>query len=111
MSAPRMVRVEWIDSGMNRSDGWEPASRYAEELGKPTILSVTTVGMLMHEDGDHIIVGQSYDPHNDHWYSGQVIYRPCIQKIDDLAVSTPAYAGHTRGHDGCDHFVGYFVCS
>lgn len=91
---PTMVRVEWIDSGMSRANGWESLEKCIEGLGLAAApvrsMEVVTVGLLMHEDDDHIVVAQSYDRHNESWFSTQVIWRPALVKMEPLlTVSIP----------------------
>lgn len=80
----RLVRVIWIDSGMNHTDGWMTTEKAVESVD---LARVTTVGILLHEDDDAVAVGQSHDPVNDHWYSIQTIWKPSLVSIEDLTVA------------------------
>lgn len=79
MSKPVVV-VEWLDSGLNISDGWQKTD---DVLGQARIerMNVTTVGMLMHEDDDLVIVGLSYDAEHDQWFSAQAIAQQNIKSM------------------------------
>lgn len=82
---PRMVRVEWIDSGMSRSEGWEDAQDIVRALTEEGSFEVVTIGWLIHEDDERIIVAQSHDTFNDAYYNAHAIYRPCVRSIRDLS--------------------------
>ena len=84
----RMVRVEWIDSGMSRSNGWEGALAFIEAAHAADALKVVSVGWLLHSDEEHVIIAQSWDKENDQYLNGQIIWRKAMTKFDDLAVST-----------------------
>jgi hypothetical protein len=86
-----MVRVEWIDSGMSRSNGWEEALAYVNASHKEDVLKVISVGWLLHADEEHVILAQSWDKENDTYLNGQIIWRKAMTKFDDLASSTPAF--------------------
>lgn len=79
----KIVKVEWIDSGESRGNGWEPMDKLMK-LGRLEDNPVTTIGFLMHTDKDQIVIGQSYDKGNDLWYSVQVIWQKAILKVETL---------------------------
>jgi hypothetical protein len=88
----RLVLVEWIDSGMALSNEWKKQTAFAEELHGNNVLLVSSVGFLIHEDDEHLILGQSRDEHNDQYLNAQVIYRPCVRSVNDLTTVITADA-------------------
>lgn len=76
-TAPKVLKVEWRDSGMHIDHGWATTAVYQESVGKWNG-TVTTIGALMFEDDNVIVIGLSHDVANDTWYGAQLIYKPCI---------------------------------
>lgn len=89
---PQMVRVEWIDSGMARTNGWEKAEDIIEGLRRtPEFMRVVSVGLLLFQDEEQVILAQSYDAHNENFVNAHGIYRPNVISIEPLlAVELPA---------------------
>lgn len=71
------VSVTWLDSGVHIDHGWASAEKYCESTGLNG-MTVHTVGILMHEDEDTVMVGLSYDPTHDTWFGAQLIARQNI---------------------------------
>jgi len=70
--------IRWRDSGMHlASDEWTAISRVRAEAGL-TGMEVTTVGMLVHEDDDVVILGLSIDETGDTVFGAQAIWKACI---------------------------------
>lgn len=59
----KVVHVEWVDS--EASVGWEPRSSITS-----TPLIAPTVGFLMKETDEFLLVAHSYDSVNDHFNGG-----------------------------------------
>lgn len=59
----KVVHVEWTDS--ESSMGWEP--RCGSESGP---LIAHSVGFLIRETGEYLLVAHSYDKENDHFNGG-----------------------------------------
>ena len=83
----RMVLVTWLDSGLASSDAeWQTTEEIvgSMRLHDESSMQVSTVGYLIHEDDEHLVVAQSYDPHNEHFLNAQMIFAPCVIAIRDL---------------------------
>ena len=70
----RPVAVKWLDSGMHIDKGWASLEDYRKDT-ETSRMTVVTVGILMHEDDQTILIGQTYDPSHDHWVGGQLILK------------------------------------
>jgi hypothetical protein len=81
---PRAVSVLWLDSGLHIDHGWASAATYKEgaDLSRMTVL---TVGLLMDENEDRILVGLNYDEAHEAWIGAQAIARSSIQKLEYLS--------------------------
>jgi xanthine/CO dehydrogenase XdhC/CoxF family maturation factor len=79
----KFVRVIWLDSGMHMDYGWDKRERYLADanLGR---MEVTTVGILMHEDEETVVVALNHDKAHDTWIGAQVIARQSIITMDLL---------------------------
>jgi hypothetical protein len=72
------LQVEWLDSGtIHTGEGW---SSKEEILNVTHIGTVTTVGILFHEDPDTLYLALSYDKEHEHWYGVQAINKKNIVK-------------------------------
>lgn len=80
---PRIARITWLDTGAHVDYGWASKEKYMEGLNKDQMY-VTTVGMLIDEDDDIILVGLSYEPVAKKWYGGQAIHKSSIKGIEWL---------------------------
>lgn len=76
----RMVQVDWIDS-TSLSDGWDSIEHYVE-MGESLICK--TVGYLIHEDDEKIILAMGYNPDNDEVNQATSIPAVTVTKITDL---------------------------
>lgn len=74
---PIPMMVIWRDSGMQISEPWASTEVYKSYI-RDWNGEVTSVGMLLHEDDSVLVLGLSYDPAGDHWFSAQLIYKPDI---------------------------------
>lgn len=71
--------ITWLDSGLNRSNGWETIH---EILNSETTLAlVSTVGYLIYEDSDAYFLAHSYAKSVDKYYGIQVISKKAVKKI------------------------------
>ena len=73
----RPVAVRWLDSGMHIDKGWASLEDYRKDTSTQR-MTVVTVGILMHEDEETLLIGQSFDPAHDHWVGGQLIVKENI---------------------------------
>ena len=76
-------RIHWTDSGQHMDHGWAKATVFAQSAMNWDG-AVVTVGQVIHEDEDVLVVGLSHDVSNDTWYGAQLIYKPCITKRETL---------------------------
>lgn len=75
------LEVEWVDSGVARDNGWEPKQVIVEHLD---FEPVTSVGWLLFEDEERIILAQTYDEKHQNFYNLHAVWRPAIKKITVL---------------------------
>jgi hypothetical protein len=70
--------IRWRDSGMHlASDEWTAITRVRAQA-VPTGMDVTTVGMLVHEDDDVVILGLSVDEAGGTVFGAQAIWKASI---------------------------------
>ncbi len=77
------VRVTWVDSGMHIDHGWASAETYREGTTVDR-MSVTTVGMLVAEEADTLLVALNHDPAHDTYLSMQLILRSDVISFERL---------------------------
>jgi hypothetical protein len=70
----RPVYIKWLDSGLFIADGWEPVAQVLPKA-RLTGMTCTTIGHLVHEDDEVVVVGLSHDESNEAIYGAQVIAR------------------------------------
>lgn len=76
------VEIEWIDSGeMDGEGGWQGKDQIVEKLNNVPVL---TVGWLMHEDPEMLVVVHTYDPKGDVYLGPIAIQRKNINRISVL---------------------------
>lgn len=71
MKELRVIHVQWIDS--ETDDGWEglPDDQY--------LRPVHTIGILLKEAKDHILISNSFDP-DSHFSNGRIVIPLCAIK-------------------------------
>ena len=70
--------IRWRDSGMHlASEEWTSITRVRAQA-VITGMEVTTVGMLVHEDDDVVILGLSIDETGGTVFGAQAIWKTCI---------------------------------
>lgn len=74
-----MERVEWVDSGLSFASAWLD-ERVAVERVKEWNGIVVTVGHVVYEDEERILIGMSHDVETGNWAGLFGIYKPCIIK-------------------------------
>lgn len=79
------VLVRWVDSGLFISDGWQ---QLTEVIGQATgsNMTVTTIGHLIYEDDEIVVVGLSLDRDNNAVFGAQTIARMNILEYRSLSV-------------------------
>lgn len=80
MSENPYILVRWIDSGMHVDHGWDTLDKYKEDI-ESMCLTVETVGKLMHETDDALMVGLTHDPTRSAWYGAQIICKSNIIEV------------------------------
>lgn len=76
-------RIVWIDSGMFIDKGWATTQVYRDSIAGWRG-DVESVGTVMFEDDDVVVLGLSRDIVNDTWYGAQLIHKPCISYREAL---------------------------
>ena len=83
----KMVKVVWIDSGYHISEEWKPVAEMMRKF-EPSDMLVTTVGLMVYEEGDIIAVGLSESTSTNAVFGLQIIHRPSIRSIEELHVQS-----------------------
>lgn len=83
---PTPVLVEWADTGEYRGGEWATGAEHAAALAGPDRELVRTVGYLMHEDEDRLLVALNYDKANDQYLGVQCINIQAVQYMARLEV-------------------------
>lgn len=78
------VEVEWLDSGEARDNGWESRETVLAALREN--VPAVSVGWLIHEDPEQIVIAHTHDPKNDIFLGGLAIHRANILRISVLRV-------------------------
>ncbi len=87
----RIVKVTWKDSGLHIDYRWAKLEKYMADAS-PFLSEVETVGVVMHEDEDIIMLGMSYDAVHDTWYGAQVILKQNVIAMHELTYMFRAMA-------------------
>lgn len=77
----QVERVVWTDSGMHIDHGWATTDVYRSSATKWQG-SVVTVGQVLYEDDDVLVIGLSHDKANDTWFGAQLIAKANITRRD-----------------------------
>lgn len=76
--------IRWRDSGMQlASDEWTPITSLRARSAIAG-MEVITVGVLVHEDDDVVILGLSIDEAGGSVFGAQAIWKACILERRDL---------------------------
>lgn len=70
--------VRWLDSGTHLSDGWMSLD-IVRQQAPASLQVVETVGHVIHEDDEVLVLGLSIDEANATVFGAQVIAKPCIR--------------------------------
>lgn len=76
-------RVVWVDSGMHYAEEWKDLDVF-KSLARGWNGLVTTVGTLMFEDENVVLLGLSHDESNDNWFGAQLIWKKAIESREEL---------------------------
>lgn len=71
-------KVEWLDSGAVVSDGWTSLEDTIEKTKGVDFLHAETVGYVVYEDEDIIIMAQTLDMDAEKLLNAQVIARDAV---------------------------------
>jgi hypothetical protein len=82
--------IRWLDTGMAVAEGWKSPDYYASQA-KTARMEVISVGLLVYEDDDVVVLCTSYDREHDAYVNGQVIAKAGI-----LTRGTMAWDGDVR---------------
>jgi hypothetical protein len=75
----KMVRVDWLDA-MSDDNTWQEL----DELAKQTLKPVTSVGWILTENKDNIILVSSFDEDAQMGGGGCTIPKTCVKRIVQL---------------------------
>lgn len=84
----RVEVVEWNDSGMQGDVGWKKAETFAAAMTVDKMLA-HTVGFVMHEDEDVLLLGQTYDAAHDAYCGAMAILKRDILRRETLFNGEP----------------------
>lgn len=76
----KVVKITWVDSANTRL-GWNSKS-----IDKLKYTEIVTIGFLISEDDNKILISHSYSDTYVMWYDAFVIPKVAIKKIDVLRV-------------------------
>lgn len=93
------VEVEWIDSGETGDSGWRKKQQILADLQEN--IPVISIGWLMHENPDMVILTQTYDSKHDIHLNPMMIWRKNILRISVLRVRKD-YDGSTFFYEKTD---------
>ena len=71
------TEVQWLDSGQIIDLGWAKSAAYTAKATMES-MNVTSVGIVMHEDPDILLLAQSHDPDNGNWLGVMAIAKDSI---------------------------------
>lgn len=74
-----MERIEWIDSGLSFASTWMAESLIEERAREWDGLCVS-VGHVVYEDDERVILGTTHDPEGNNWAACFGIQKRCIVK-------------------------------
>lgn len=77
MKNHEVIYVRWVDSGMHLDHGWASREDYTARAGTDR-LEVESVGFLMDENDEVIVLGQCFDASGNLWNGAQLIHKPSI---------------------------------
>ena len=65
---------------MSLSNGWDSVKNYAESATAENIMEAETIGYLVFEDEDIVMLAQTLDIGNGQMLNAQVIAKSCISE-------------------------------
>lgn len=82
---PSAEAVRWLDTGMAIAEGWKDAA-YIRSQAKVGRMEVLSVGLLVFEDDDVVVLANSYDREHDAFHNAQVIAKAGILSRSPIEV-------------------------
>ncbi|MGH9887860.1 MAG: hypothetical protein ACREBE_20175, partial [bacterium] len=82
--------IRWRDSGMHLASEEWTAITSVRARAAVSGMEVTTVGMLVHEDDDVVVLGLSIDETGDTVFGAQAIWKACILErcgLDEISAA------------------------
>ena len=83
--------VRWLDSGTHLHDGWMQLD-IVKQQAPSCLQEVDTVGHVVYEDEEVIVLGLSVDENNSTVFGAQVIAKSCIKHRATLLVAASVAA-------------------
>ena len=77
--------VEWRDSGMFQADGWQKRWEFTQAKGD-LHTPARSVGFVLHEDKDTLILSTTHDKAHDAYFGAQFIAKSNIVKRKKVRV-------------------------
>ena len=79
----RLARIVWVDSGLSFASTWLEHSTIVERAMEWTG-KIVSVGRVVYEDNERVVLGISYDQENDNWASVFLIAKQSILTRESL---------------------------
>lgn len=80
-----IVLVTWIDSGMAHFAEWKTAEDYLTDVhDDPDYMRTVSVGYLMHQDAQHIMLGQTWSRSTGKFMNAETIHAPSVESVVTL---------------------------
>lgn len=79
----RLERIVWVDSGLSFASTWLDHSTILERA-KEWTGRIISVGRIVYEDEERIVLGVSYDAEHDNWASVFLIAKQSILAREKL---------------------------
>lgn len=74
-----MERIEWVDSGLAFANTWTPEPLIEDRVRDWNGICVS-VGQVVYEDEERIVLGITHDPEHNAWAACFGIQKRCIVK-------------------------------
>lgn len=85
MTDATMVLIRWLDSGMAIARGWASVDEYVKSAtGGKDVMEAETIGYLVFEDENIVLIAQTLDLGNEQMLNAQAIAKTCIHERVEL---------------------------
>jgi hypothetical protein len=78
-----LVTVEWMDTGARAGMTWATAEELVKEAATNDGI-VVTVGYLLHNDDQFLLLAQSHDTHFDNYLNTHQVMKSAVRKVVKL---------------------------